>query len=315
VVVEFIDAYKDRFGVVPICRVLSEHHCGIAPSSYYAYRSRPPSARALSDQLMLAEVVRVQRDQRIGRGLYGARKVWLQLRREDITVARCTVERLMRLAGLAGVRRGALRRTTRRDRAAARPPDLVDRQFHADAPNQLWVVDFTYVPTWQQTAYTALVIDVYSRRIVGWRCASSMPTELPLDALEMALYTRTRSGEDIAGVIHHSDAGAQYTSIRYATRLADAGALASIGSVGDSYDNALAETTIGLYKTECADYEGPWLTVEALELATLIWVDWWNETRLHSSIGDIPPVEYEHNYHRAQRTPGQHPLPGTPSAH
>jgi putative transposase len=315
VVVEFIDAYKARFGVVPICRVLSEHHCGIAPSSYYAYRSRPPSARALSDRVLLSEVVRVQRDQRIGRGLYGARKVWLQLGREGFVVARCTVERLMREAGLVGVRRGALRRTTRRDLAALRPPDLVDRQFRADAPNQLWVVDFTYVSTWQQTAYTALVIDVYSRRIVGWRCASSMPTELPLDALEMALYTRTRSGQEIAGLIHHSDAGSQYTSIRYATRLADAGALASIGSVGDSYDNALAETTIGLYKTECAHYEGPWLTVEALELATLVWVDWWNETRLHSAIGDIPPVEYERNYHRDKITARQQPLPGTPSVH
>jgi putative transposase len=315
VVVEFIDAYKTRFGVVPICRVLSQHHCGIAPSSYYAYRSRPPSARALSDRALLSEVVRVQHDQRIGRGRYGARKVWLELRREGIAVARCTVERLMRQAGLVGVRRGANRRTTRRDLAALRPPDLVDRQFRADAPNQLWVVDFTYASTWQQTAYTALVIDVYSRRIVGWRCASAMPTELPLDALEMALATRTRAGVDVSGVIHHSDAGSQYTSIRYATRLADVGALASIGSVGDSYDNALAESTIGLYKAECVDFDGPWHTVEALELATLIWVDWWNETRLHSSIGDIPPVEYEQHYHRDKITPGQQPQPGTPSAH
>lgn len=169
--------------------------------------------------------------------------------------------------------------------------------------------------TWQQTAYTAFVIDVYSRRIVGWRCASSMPTELPLDALEMALHARSRSGEQVAGVIHHSDAGSQYTSIRYTTRLADAEALPSIGSVGDSYDNALAESTIGLYKAECADLEGPWHTIEELELATLIWVDWYNTIRLHTSIGDIPPIEYEQNHHQEQINPRQQPLPGTPSVH
>lgn len=310
-VVEFIDAYKTRFGVVPICRVLCEHSCGIAPSSYYAYRSRPPSARALRDEVLLPEIVRVQ-TQHHGRGRYGARKVWIVLGREGVSVARCTVARLMREAGLVGVTRGARRRTTRPDARAVRPPDLVDRHFRADAPNQLWVVDFTYVSTWQQTAYTALVIDVYSRRIVGWRCAASMPTELPLDALEMALFTRTRAGEDISGVVHHSDAGSQYTSIRYTTRLLDAGALASIGSVGDSYDNALAETTIGLYKTECVHFDGPWKTVEELELATLVWVDWWNTIRLHSSIGDISPVEYEQRYHETTR---QQPLPGKPSAH
>ena len=244
--------------------------------------------------------MRVHSDARIGRGLYGARKVWLQLRREGETVARCTVERLMRAAGLAGVLRGAKRRTTHSDASAWRPPDLVDRVFRADAPNQLWVVDFTYVSTWQQTAYTAFVIDVFSRRIVGWRCASSMPTELPLDALEMALDLRSRRGESVAGVIHHSDAGSQYTAIGYTNRLVEAGGLASIGSVGDSYDNALAESTIGLYKAECAHFEGPWHTVEELELATLIWVDWYNTNRLHSSIGNIPPVEYEHNHHERE---------------
>jgi putative transposase len=203
----------------------------------------------------------------------------------------------MREAGLVGVRRGALRRTTRRDLAALRPPDLVDRQFRADAPNQLWVVDFTYVSTWQQTAYTALVIDVYSRRIVGWRCASSMPTELPLDALEMALYTRTRSGQEIAGLIHHSDAGSQYTSIRYTNRLLEAGALASIGTIGDSYDNALAETVNGLYKTECIRRDGPFRTLEALELATCDWVHWFNHHRLHGELGHRTPVEFEAAYH------------------
>ena len=205
----FIDEQKARFGVVPICRVLSEHACGIAPSSYYAYHARPVSSRSLRDARLLCEIVRVHSDARIGRGLYGARKVWLQLRREGETVARCTVERLMREAGLAGVLRGAKRRTTHSNASAWRPPDLVDRVFRADAPNQLWVVDFTYVSTWQQTAYTAFVIDVFSRRIVGWRCASSMPTELPLDALEMALDLRSRRGESVEGVIHHSDAGSQ----------------------------------------------------------------------------------------------------------
>jgi putative transposase len=208
VVVEFIDAYKSRFGIVPICRVLCEHSWGIAPSSYYAYRSRPVSAIALHDEALLPEIVSVQ-TQRHGRGRYGARKVWIVLGREGVVVARCTVARLMREAGLVGVTRGSQRHTTRRDPSALRPPDPVDRQFLADAPNQLWVVDFTYVSTWQQTAYTALVIDVYSRRIVGWRCSSAMPTELPLDALEMALFTRTRAGEDISGVVHHSDAGSQ----------------------------------------------------------------------------------------------------------
>jgi putative transposase len=314
VVVEFIDTYKLRFGVVPICRVLSQHSCGIAPSSYYAYRARPPSARALRDAALLPEIIRVQSEHH-GRGRYGARKVWVVLGREGVVVARCTVARLMREAGLVGVTRGVKRRTTRSDPQAVRPPDLVDRRFHADAPNQLWVVDFTYVSTWQQTAYTALVMDVYSRRIVGWRCAASMPTELPLDALEMALFTRTRSGEDISGVVHHSDAGSQYTSIRYTTRLLDAGALASIGSVGDSYDNALAETTIGLYKTECVHFDAPWHTVEELELATLIWVDWWNNVRLHSSIGDIPPVEYEQHYHERENNSRKQPLPGEPTTH
>ena len=221
----------------------------------------------------------------------------------------------MREAGLAGVRRGARRRTTIADLTALRPGDLVDRVFQADRPNRLWVVDFTYASTWQQTAYTAFVIDVFSRRIVGWRVASSMPAELPLDALEMALHTRARAGQSVAGVVHHSDAGAQYLAIRYTERLADAEALPSIGSVGDSYDNALAESTIGLYKTECVNFEGPWHTVEELELATLLWVDWYNTSRLHGSIGDIPPIEYEQNYQQQHDNARQQPLPGTPSVY
>jgi putative transposase len=313
-VVDFIDDHRDRFGVEPICRVLSEHEVKIAPSTYYAHRCRPASARSLRDAALLVEIVRVHSDPKIGRGLYGARKVWHQLRREGIEVARCTVERLMGSVGLQGIRRGRSFVTTKSDPAASRPPDLVDRDFTAARPNQLWVVDFTYVATWSGMAFTAFVTDVFSRRIVGWRTAASMPTELPLDALEMALWTRSRAGELVQGVVHHSDAGSQYTSIRYANRLLDAGALASIGTVGDSFDNALAESTIGLYKTECVRHEGPWRGVDDLELATLNWVHWFNESRLHSSIGNLPPVEYEAEYYR-HINPQQQPLPGELALH
>ncbi len=256
VVVEFIDAHRVRFGVQPICRVLTEHGCKIAPSTYYAARSRAASARSISDGALLVEIKRVHSDPNIGRGLYGVAKVWHQLRRENIVAARCTIERLMRLAGLQGVRRGKQFVTTKSDPSALRPPDLVERDFTAARPNQLWIVDFTYVATCSGMVFTAFVTDVFSRRIVGWRTAPSMPTELPLDALEMALWTRARAGQDVDGVVHHSDAGAQYTSIRYATRLLEAGALASIGTVADSYDNAMAESVVGLYKTECTRFEG-----------------------------------------------------------
>jgi putative transposase len=316
--VAFIDAHKSRFGVEPICRVLTQHGVQVAPSGYYAHHTRPASARAHRDQVVLAAIERIYHDPKLGRGLYGARKVWHQLRREGgvdgVAVPRCQVERLMRTAGLRGVRRGQPVITTRAEKQAIRPPDLVDRDFTAARPNQLWVVDFTYVPTWSGTVFTAFVSDVYSRRIVGWRTATSMPTGLPLDALEMALWTRARAGEQVSGVIHHSDAGSQYTAIRYAQRLLDAGALASIGSVGDSYDNALAESVIGLYKTECIRHEGPWRGVEDLELATLSWVHWFNNDRLHSAIGHLPPVEYETEYYRHHQ-PAQHPLAGELSLH
>jgi putative transposase len=294
VVVAFIDAHKKAFGVEPICRVLRQHDVTmIAPSTYYAARSRPPSARSLRDEQLLVQIRRVHTDRRLGRGLYGAVKVWRQLHRENIPVARCTVERLMRSAGLHGARRGRRFITTQPDPAAARPPDRVHRNFSADRPNALWVVDFTYVPCWSGMRFTAFVSDVFSRRIVGWRTAASMPTELPLDALEMALWIRARDGASVDGLIHHSDAGSQYTAIRYAERLADAGALASIGTVGDSFDNALAESVVGLYKTECVRHDGPFRDTEDLELATADWVWWFNQHRLHGSIGHAPPVEFE----------------------
>lgn len=315
----FIEANKARFGVEPICRVLAEHGVKIAPSSYYAARSRPASARVVRDEAVAAELRRVHADRRLGRGLAGARKMYHLIRRQGgvdgVAVPRCQIERLMRAEGLRGARRGRSTVTTRADKSAQRAPDLCNRDFSADAPNQLWLVDFTYVATWSGMAFTAFVSDAYSRQVVGWRTADAMPTELPLDALEMALWTRQRSGRDIEGVIHHSDAGSQYTALRYTTRLLEAGALASIGSVGDSYDNAEAESLIGLYKTECVRHDGPFRGVDDLELATLDWVHWFNTDRVHSSIGYLTPNECEIEYYRHHTTALQQPLPGEPSLH
>ena len=239
----FIDDHKPRFGVQPVCRVLAAHGLKIAPSTYYAFKKRGPSKRALSDARLSELIEAIWHDPAKGRRVAGVRKMWHLLKRDGHQVARCTVERLMRQAHLRGVRRDGKRYiTTRPDpNAASRPPDLVERCFDADRPNRLWVTDFCYVATWEGTGFTAFVQDVYSRRIVGWRVARSMPTQLPLDALEMALWVRGRAGQDPTGVVHHSDAGAQYTAIRYTDVLAQAGAIASIGSVGDSYDNAMAE--------------------------------------------------------------------------
>src|SRR5512138_955723 len=283
--IEYIDAHRERFGVEPICEQLP-----IAPSTYYAAKIRPPSARSIRDDALKLEIRRVHRD---NFGVYGARKVWLQLDREGIPVARCTVARLMRDLGLRGVRRGAFKVTTIADGSAVRPADLVERDFRATRPNQLWVADITFVATWAGFVYVAFVTDVFSRRIVGWRVSGSLRSDLALDALEMALWARGRNAE---GLVHHSDRGSQYLSIRYTERLAEAGAVASVGSKGDSYDNALAETINGLYKTELIRQRGPWRTVDDVELATLEWVDWFNNRRLLEPIGDIPPAEYEMLY-------------------
>jgi putative transposase len=281
----YIDAHKERFGVEPICKLLP-----IAPSAYYAAKSRPPSARTTRDEGLKPEIRRVHRD---NFGVYGARKVWLQLGREGIPVARCTVARLMSDLGLRGVRRGAFKVTTTSDGSALRPEDLVDRDFRASRPNQLWVADITYVATWNGFVYVAFVTDVFSRRIVGWRVSRSLRSDLALDALEMALWARGKSAD---GLVHHSDRGSQYLSIRYSERLAEAGAVASVGSRGDSYDNALAETINGLYKTEVIRRRGPWKNIDDVEFATLEWVDWFNNRRLLEPIGDIPPAEYEMLY-------------------
>lgn len=251
------------------------------------------SLRAQRDAQLLPQVQRVWQ---ANHQVYGAEKVWRQLNREGVAVARCTVERLMRQLGLQGVRRGKAMRTTMPDPKAPCPLDRVNRQFRAERPNQLWVSDFTYVSTWQGWVYVAFVIDVFSRRIVGWRQSSSMHTEFVLDALEQALYDRKPSEDD--GLVHHSDRGSQYLSIRYSERLAEAGIEPSVGSRGDSYDNALAETINGLYKAEVIHRRGPWKTKQSVELATLEWVAWFNHHRLMGPLGHVPPAEFEANYHR-----------------
>jgi putative transposase len=271
----------------------------IAPSTYYAARKRSACARAVRDARLTAEITRVHKE---NGEVYGARKVWLQLHREGISCARCTVERLMRQAGLRGVRRGRRTRTTIPADRAGWPPDLVNRDFHAEAPNRLWVVDITYVPlTAGGFAYTAFVIDAFSRMIAGWKVAGHMRASLALDALEMAVSARLRAGQQVAGVIHHGDRGGQYLAIRYTSRLAEAGAIASVGSKGDSYDNALAETIIGLYKAELIRHRGPWHSAVLVEAATAWWVGWFSNRRLYRPLGDIPPAEYEQNWLEGQQ--------------
>jgi putative transposase len=295
-VIAYIDGHRERFGVEPICAVLRDAGVPIAPSTYYAARSRPPSARARRDEWLSVEITNVWKD---NYEVYGARKVWEALRRKGISVARCTVERLMRELGITGATRGKAKRTTVPAADGVRAGDLVNRRFTAERPNALWVADFTYVATRSGTVYVAFVIDVFSRRIVGWKTDTRMRTGLVLDALEMALWTRDHSGHPAgAGLVHHSDAGSQYTSISFTDHLAATGVDASIGSVGDAYDNALAESTIGLYKTELINKQGPWHTRDQVEYATLEYIDWYNNRRLHGKIGHVPPVEHETVYYR-----------------
>ena len=291
--VRYIDEHKDRYGVEPICAVLP-----IAPSTYYEEKARerdpdrrPPRARR--DERLKPEIRRVW-DENFQ--VYGAHKVWKQLNREGLEVARCTVERLMRALGLRGVVRGKKYKTTIPDELADRRQDRVNRMFTVSRPNALWVADLTYVATWRGLVYVAFVIDAFARRIVGWRVSSSLRSDIALDALEQALYDRDL--DDGKELIHHSDRGGQYVSIRYTERLAEAGIEPSVGSVGDSYDNALAETIIGLYKTELIRQRGPWRGIDAVELETLEWVDWFNHRRLFEPIGDVPPAEKEDEYYR-----------------
>ena len=288
--VTFIDQYRDKYGVEPICAELP-----IAPSTYYEYKAREADpgrlpARHRRDAEMEIDIRRVWEE---NFRVYGARKVWKQLNRERIRIAKCTTERLMKKLGLQGVRRGKGYKTTIPDDAAAHPADLVQREFTATRPNQLWVADITYVATWRGVVYVAFVTDVYARKIVGWRVWNSLKTDLILDALEQALYARTGT----KGLVHHSDRGCQYLSIRYTERLAEAGIESSVGSVGDSYDNALAETMFGLFKAEVIWPRGPWKNMEEVEYATLEWVDWFNNRRLLESIGDVPPAEFEQAYY------------------
>ena len=289
----FIDTHRGVYGVEPICAVLP-----IAPSTCYEHKARQADparlpARARRDQVLKGHIRRVREE---NFEVYGVRKVWRQLKLDGIDVARCTVRRLMREMGLRGVVRGREFKTTVADDSRVRPPDLVERDFTATRPNQLWVADLTYVATWGGFVYVAFVIDVFSRTIVGWRASSSLRSDLALDALEQALYARP----DTDGLVHHSDRGVQYLSIRYTERLAEAGIEPSVGSVGDSYDNALAESVIGLFKTEVIRRRGPWRHLEAVEFATLEWVDWFNNRRLLEPIGYVPPVKFEEMYYRAQ---------------
>jgi putative transposase len=290
--IRYIDEHKDRFGVEPIIAVLRGTDAGfLSVPGYYAAKTRPPSARTQRDAQLKDVIARLHAD---NYGVYGVRKMHAALRRDGIAIGRDQTGRLMRELGLAGVRRGKPKRTTIAEAAAARPADLVQRRFSAARPNQLWVCDLTYIRTWTGFAYLALVIDVFSRRVVGWALTTHLRTALPLEALEMAIWARNeRPRQPLDGLIHHSDAGAQYTAIRYTDTLAGVGALPSIGSVGDSYDNALAESTIGQIKAELIHRSGPWRTIDQLEYALLEYLDWWNHRRLHGEIGMRTPAETE----------------------
>ncbi|MGH3635549.1 MAG: IS3 family transposase, partial [Mycobacterium sp.] len=283
--------HKDRFGVEPICVQLTELGCAFAPSTYYDARNRTPSKRDIRDE-HIKELIMKTYDENYN--CYGARKIWLTMRGDGHDVARCTIERLMNVLGLRGAVRGVVKRTTICDRTAARAKDLVHRKFAPTAPNLLWVADFTYVSTLSGWVYVAFVIDAYARRILGWKASSSMTTDMVLAAIDQAIFTRRREGvEDFTGLIHHNDAGSQYTSVRFTDRLVEEGINASIGVVGDAHDNSLAESINGLYKTELIKPGRPWRGVEHVSAATATYVDWFNNRRIYEYCGDMPPAKLE----------------------
>jgi putative transposase len=288
--VAFVDSQREEHGVQPVLQALEQTPAEIAPSTYYAAKTRSESARAASDRELTEKIERVHED---NYGVYGARKVWAELRRHGVDVARCTVERLMRESGLRGLLRDKAPRTTRPAAETGRPADLVRRDFTATCANELWVADITYVRTAASWVYAAFVLDVFSRVIVGWQVATSLYTGLALDALQMAIWRRQATGADLAGLVHHSDRGVQYRAVRYSQRLAEADAVASVGSKGDSYDNAMAEAFNSLYKAELVRNKGPWRGLDDLEIATVEYIDWYNNRRLHGELGHLPPAEYE----------------------
>jgi putative transposase len=288
--VAFVDSQRSEHGVQPVLQALESTPAQIAPLTYYAAKTRPASARTVRDSVLIEMIEQVHAD---NYDVYGARKVWHELNRLGVVVARCTVERLMRAAGLRGLLRDKSPRTTRPAPETSRPADLVKRDFTATGPNQLWVADLTYVRTSAGWVYAAFVLDVYSRMIVGWQVATSLYTDLALDALKMAIWRRENQGAGLGGLVHHSDRGVQYRAIRYSQRLAEAGAVASVGSKGDSYDNAMAEAFNSLYKAELVRNKGPWRGLDDLEMATVEYIDWYNNRRLHGELGHVPPAEHE----------------------
>jgi putative transposase len=288
--VDFVDSQKAEHGVQPVLQALQDTPAQIAPSTYYAAKTRSASARTRRDDELTFVIERIHAE---NYGVYGARKIWHELHRRGVPVARCTVERLMRQAGLRGLLRDKSPRTTRPAAETERPRDLVKRDFTAAGPNQLWVADLTYVRTSVGWVYAAFVLDVFSRLIVGWQVATSLYTDLALDALKMATWRRENQGADLDGLIHHSDRGVQYRAIRYTQRLAEAGAVASVGSKGDSFDNAMAEAFNSLYKAELVRNKGPWRGLDDLEMATVEYIDWYNNRRLHGELGHVPPAEHE----------------------
>jgi putative transposase len=300
VLVEYIDQHREEFGVEPICTVLRQAGMPIAPSSYYAAKTRPPSLRAVADERHVEVIRQVHAD---NYGVYGVRKMHAELNRRGHRIARCTVHRLMRAEGLRGISRAKGPRTTAPGSGPDTRPDLLDRDFQAPAPNRVWVADITYCRTFAGWVYAAFVIDIYSRRVVGWQLSRSLRTDLALDALEMGLWTREHAGHDTTGVIAHSDKGVQYLAVRYTQRLAEAGAVASVGSTGDSYDNALAEAFNSLFKAELVRNKGPWRSIDDLEIAVAEYIDWFNHRRLHGEIGLVPPVEFEDNHYRHNPAP------------